>query len=103
MTLEEAEYILSEVVIEEASVMSYNYISASEINEAINKILENKIKEEKKIKELEEIVLIQRKEIKTILNNKYKVKNRAPQIFKRLCVSKNIDKIKNNGINPVIA
>ena len=46
MTIEEAESILNEVVITEPSINSYTYISAEEINEAINKILEerNKLK-----------------------------------------------------------
>ena len=54
MSIEEAEYILNEVVIKEPSINSYTYISTEEINQAIDKLLEERLKDEKKIKELEE-------------------------------------------------
>lgn len=54
MSLEEAEYILNEVVIEEPSISGYTYISTEDINKAIDKILEEKLNFEKRIKELEE-------------------------------------------------
>lgn len=53
MSIEEAEYILNEVVITQPSINGYTYISAEEINGAINKLLEEKVKDEKRIKELE--------------------------------------------------
>ena len=40
MSIEEAEYILSEAVISEPSIKSYTYISAEEINNAISRVLE---------------------------------------------------------------
>lgn len=53
MTTEEAMQILNEAVITEPSIKSYNYISAKDINEAIQQLLlELEIKEEK-IKKLE--------------------------------------------------
>lgn len=53
MSIEEAEYILNEVVITEPSINSYTYISTEEINQAIDKLLEKRLKDEKRIKELE--------------------------------------------------
>lgn len=53
MTTEEAMQILNEAVITEPSIKSYSYISAEDINAAIQQILlELEIKEEK-IKKLE--------------------------------------------------
>lgn len=54
MNIEKAKEILNEVVITEPSIKSYNYISANEINMAIERIIieiEKKDKELKKIKE----------------------------------------------------
>ena len=103
MSIEEAEYILSEVVITEPSIMSYTYISADEINEAINKILENKLREENRIKELEEIILKQAQEIENITINRLKKEENKSPILKKSYLCNYIDKIKNNGINTVTA
>lgn len=53
MSIEEAKEILNEVVITEPSIKSYNYISADEINMAIQKLvmeLENKESELEQLK-----------------------------------------------------
>lgn len=52
MSIEEAKEILNEAVITEPSIKSYNYISADEINNAIEKII---IEIEKKEQEIEEL------------------------------------------------
>lgn len=67
MSIEEAEDILNEAVIEHPSVSSYTYISAEEIKRAINKMLEERIKDEKKIKELEENIIQERNQFKEII------------------------------------
>ena len=61
MSTEEAEEILNEVIIEKPSVNSYTYISAKEINQAINIILEERLNEQKREKELEKLIEIERK------------------------------------------
>ena len=103
MSIEEAEYVLSEAIITEPSIMSYTYISAEEINEAIDIILENKLKEETKIKELEKVVLEQAQEMENMITNKFEKENNKTQIFRKKYLSKYINKIKNNGINTVTA
>ena len=70
MSIEEAEYILNEAVIEEPSVSSYTYISAEDINQAINKMLEVKENNEKKIKELEEDIIREKNKLKNIIKEK---------------------------------
>jgi len=78
MSIEEAEYILTEVVIEHPSINSYTYISAKEINVAINKILEEKLKNENKIKELENQILEEKNKLEKIIEE-YKIeKNKYP-------------------------
>lgn len=85
MSIEEAEYILNEVVIDSPSIRSYSYISAEEINIAIGKVLEEKLKEEIKIRELEKEIIEEKnkfesiikekeREIKELKNKKYNVK-----------------------------
>ena len=80
MSIEEAENILNEAVITEPSISSYTYISADEINEAINKILEEKFKSQNRIKELENQILEQKNKIekltieKEINPNNYPIK-----------------------------
>ena len=53
MSIEEAKEILNEAVITEPSVKSYNYISADEINLAIEKVINELENKENRIKELE--------------------------------------------------
>lgn len=81
MNIKEAEYILNEVVIDYPSVRSYNYISAEEINTAIEKVLEEMSKERIQIKQLEEEIkeekakfeeIIRKKEIEELKNKKSK-------------------------------
>ncbi len=52
MSIEEAKEILNEAVITEPSIKSYNYISADEINNAIEKIIIEIEKKEQELKEL---------------------------------------------------
>ena len=52
MSIEEAKEILNEAIITEPSIKSYSYISADEINNAIEKII---IEIEKKEQELEKL------------------------------------------------
>lgn len=54
MSIEEAKEILNEVVITEPSIKSYNYISADEINMAIQKLV---MELEHKESELEQLKL----------------------------------------------
>ena len=70
MSIEEAENILNEAVITEPSISSYTYISADEINEAINKILEEKLKSQNRIEELENQILEQKNKLEKIIQNK---------------------------------
>ena len=72
MSIEEAEYILTEAVIEHPSINSYTYISAEEINIAINKILEEKLKNENKIKELENQIKEEKNKLERIIEE-YKI------------------------------
>lgn len=78
MSIEEAENILNEAVITEPSISSYTYISAEEINKAINKILEEKIKNQNRIKELEYEILEQKNKLKKIIQEKEINPNRYP-------------------------
>jgi len=52
MSIEEAKEILNEAVITEPSIKSYNYISADEINMAIEKVIIEIEKKEQELKEL---------------------------------------------------
>ena len=70
MSIEEAENILNEAVITEPSISSYTYISAEEINKAINKILEEKIKNQNRIKELEFEILEQKNKLEKLIIKK---------------------------------
>ena len=56
MDIEEATYILSEAVIEEPSIKSYEYIGAEEINKAVEVLLEELEKREQRIKELNKLL-----------------------------------------------
>ena len=78
MSIEEAEYILNEAVINEPSINSYTYISADEINLAIDKILEERIKSENKIKELEEQLIEQKNKLEIVIKEKAIEKNKYP-------------------------
>lgn len=78
MSIEEAEYILNEVVIKEPSINSYTYISTEEINQAIDKLLEERLKDEKKIKELEEKIIKERNKCEEIIRKKELEKTRYP-------------------------
>ena len=70
MSIEEAENILNEAVITEPSISSYTYISADEINEAIDKILEEKLKSQNRIKELEYEILEQKNKLEKLIIEK---------------------------------
>ena len=72
MSIEEAENILNEAVITEPSISSYTYISADEINEAINKILEQKNKLEKII--IEKEINVERYPVQTKTNKRINIK-----------------------------
>lgn len=91
MSIEEAEYILNEAVISEPSISSYTYISAEEINQAINIILEERFLEKEKIKELENSYS---KEINK-LNNIIKEKNKEIDNYKSNIYIKKKTNIKN--------
>lgn len=93
MTIEEAEYILTEAVIEHPSINSYMYISPEEINIAINKILEEKLKNENKIKELENQIIEEKDKLEKLILE-YKFKDTKYPI--------NISKNKNKYIRNVI-
>ena len=56
MDIEQATYILSEAVIEEPSIKSYEYIGADEINKAVEVLLQELERREQKIKELNKLV-----------------------------------------------
>ena len=56
LDIEQATYILSEAVIEEPSIKSYEYIGADEINKAVAVLLEELEKREQKIKELNSLI-----------------------------------------------
>ncbi len=56
MNLEKATEVLNEAIITEPSIKSYMYISAGEINEAIEVILQELQKKEEKIRQLNEIL-----------------------------------------------
>ena len=94
MSIEEAEYILNEVVIEQDSIESYTYISAEEINKAIYKILEEKTNYEKEINKLENIIKVQEEKIKEL---KIKVREEKNNIYKS-----KIESQKTRYINYII-
>ncbi|MGN1301938.1 MAG: hypothetical protein ACI4U9_05420 [Clostridia bacterium] len=56
LDIEEATEVLSEAIITEPSIKSYVYISAGEINEAIDVILRELQKKEETIKQLNDIL-----------------------------------------------
>lgn len=89
MSTEEAEFILNEAVIKEPSICSYVYISAEEINQAIQTILEERVREQKKIKELEETLVIERNRLENIIKE-MKIKNDQVSLF----TNKYIDQLK---------
>lgn len=87
MSIEEAEDILNEAVISEPSIKSYTYISAEEINIAINKILEECMNERVKIKELEVEIEQERNKLEEIIKEKNNEKERnTPQIIKNIYI-----------------
>ena len=98
MSIEEAEIILNEAVLSEPSINGYTYISAEEINQAIDKMLEERLREEKRIKELESIVLEQRKEMENIMKiRKTEKESYKSQIFTNMYLSEYINKIKKSA------
>lgn len=87
MSIEEAEDILNEAVISEPSIKSYTYISAEEINTAINKILEECMNERIKIKELEVEIAEERNKLEEIIKEKNIEKERnTPQKIKNIYI-----------------
>lgn len=83
MSIEEAEYILNEAVISEPSISSYTYISAEEINKAINAVLEELFTEKEKIRKLENNYIKEINELNNIINEKnYEIENYKNYIFK---------------------
>lgn len=87
MSIEEAEDILNEAVISEPSIKSYTYISAEEINTAINRILEECMNERVKIKELEVEIEQERNKLEKIIKEKNNEKERnTPQIIKNIYI-----------------
>ena len=94
MSIEEAEYILNEAVISQPSISSYTYISAEEINTAINTVLESRYIEKEKIKELENNYI---KEINR-LNNIINEKDDEIEKYKNLSKEKRIIKLKFRNI-----
>lgn len=87
MSIEEAEDILNEAVISEPSIKSYTYISAEEINTAINRILEECMNERVKIKELEVEIEKERNKLEEIIKEKNNEKERnTPQIIKNIYI-----------------
>ena len=87
MSIEEAEDILNEAVISEPSIKSYTYISAEEINIAINRILEECMNERVKIKELELEIEKERNKLEEIIKEKNNEKEKnAPQIIKNIYI-----------------
>lgn len=100
MSIEEAEYILNEAVISEPSISSYTYISAEEINKAINIILEERFLEHEKIKELENNYIKEINRLTNTINEKNEeIENYKNQTYKKRKVNlKNIFKyIKKVG------
>ena len=98
MSIEEAENILNEAVITEPSISSYTYISADEINEAINKILEEKFKSQNRIKELENQILEQKNKFEKIIIEKEINAGRYPvqtKKNKRINIKKIIKYLRN--------
>ena len=95
MSIEEAEYILNEAVIEEPSISSYSYISAEDINQAINKMLEVKENNEKKIKELEEDIIREKNKLKNIIKEKeLEIENLKSKNCRERYINKEIKYIK---------
>lgn len=89
MSIEEAESILNEAVISEPSIKSYTYISAEEINQAIEKLLEERLREQKRIKELENKIIEERNKFENIIKGKeLKTKRYIPQVYSNIYLDK---------------
>ena len=82
MSIEEAENILNEAVITEPSISSYTYISAEEINEAIDKMLEENLKSQNRIKELEYKIIEEKNKFEKIIIEKEIQKQNYPTCVK---------------------
>ena len=82
MSIEEAENILNEAVITEPSISSYTYISADEINKAIEKMLEENLKSQNRIKELEYEILEQKNKLEKIIIEKETQNHNYPTCVK---------------------
>lgn len=101
MGIEEAEYILNEVVIDHPSIRGYNYISAEEINAAIEKILEEKTKEKIKLRELEEKIIQERNRLKNIIKEKErKIEELKNKKYKSMHI-KNVIKYIKKVVKPL--
>lgn len=85
MDIEQATYILSEAVIEEPSIKSYEYIGADEINKAIEVLLEELEKREQKIKELNNLLYKQ-------MNTKYTPANILKKLTTPIFLKKQCEK-----------
>lgn len=98
MSIEEAEYILNEAVISEPSISSYAYISAEEINGAIEKILEERYEYQSKINKLEENLEIQKNEFENIIKEKeIEIERLKNKKYKLKYIGKLIQYIKKVG------
>ena len=85
MDIEQATYILSEAVIEEPSIKSYEYIGADEINKAVEVLLEELEKREQKIKELNNLIYEQ-------MNTKYTPANILKKLATPIFLEKQYEK-----------
>ncbi len=100
MSIEEAEYILTEIVINEPCINGYTYISANEINQAINKILEEKTKKQEIIKKLENNNIKEINRLNNIIKSKeqeieeYKKRNNKKSNMKFKAIIKYIKKME---------
>ncbi len=83
MSIEEAEFILTEAVIEQPSISSYTYISTEEINSAIDKILNELIIKNKEIENLKAKLTEQESELKLYQNNKIKNKYYLDKLLRK--------------------
>ena len=102
MSIEEAEYILNEAVINQPSINSYTYISAEEINLAIDKILEERVANKNKIKELEKQIIEERIKLEIIKEKeieKYKYPDKVET--KNNAILKNIIKYVKKTVKPL--
>ena len=103
MSIEEAEYILNEAVIDQPSINSYTYIGAEDINYAIEKILEERVKDEKRIKELEEKVIKERNKFEELIRQKEieKIKYPFPTCKSKRIYLRNIFKYVRKVVKPL--